>query len=106
MIPGNDVFPGELRNGDDVISTTSRPGNQGAEIEILGASVKLRMAFKQNVMDRGDSPAAAKRWEDVLSMKHVQLFTPALEGKGEWNSYERVRRKNPLYLELLACWNF
>lgn len=56
-------------------------------------------------MDCGNSLAIAKRWEDVLSVKHVQLFTSKLEGKGEGNAYERIRRKDPLYLELHRYWN-
>ena len=56
-------------------------------------------------MDRGHSLAIAKRWEDVLSVKHVQLFTSKLEGEREWNTYERIRRKDSLYLELLDYGN-
>jgi hypothetical protein len=56
-------------------------------------------------VDCGDGLAIAKRWKDVLSVKHVQLFTSKLEGKGERNAYDRIRRKNPLYLELPCCRN-
>src|SRR5713226_10178595 len=66
-VPADDVHLGELRNGDDVVGTTSRSGNQSTEVEILRARVKLRMAFEENVVDRVNCPAVTPRWKDVLS---------------------------------------